>query len=141
MGIRGSGEDLAGYHEHWVRSSGVAPESAVAMHHQSLLPVLHHLVCVDQVDALQLAGTEMLCRRLLQLQRAVKRAPKSPDFRGLEFMSAPRLGSSSTLLVGDFAKFVAEEQKAEAFTMKQQRLFAEESDKRRPGGGGGGGGK
>jgi hypothetical protein len=30
-------------------------------------------------------------------------------------------------LTGDFARFVAEEQKSESFTLKQQRLHAEES--------------
>ncbi len=33
-------------------------------------------------------------------------------------------------MTGDFARYVADEQKAEAFTLKQQRLHAEEEDKR-----------
>ena len=57
----------------------------------------------------------------------MKRNPKQPDFRGLEIMVATKLDASGGLLTGDFAKFVAEEQKAEAFTMKQQRLYAEET--------------
>eukprot|EP00974_Lingulodinium_polyedra_P072646 7030055-Lingulodinium_polyedra.AAC.1 len=42
-----------------------------------------------------------------------------------------KLDSSGGLLVGDFAKFVAEGQKSEAFTMKQQRRHAEEVEKDR----------
>ena len=62
-------------------------------------------------------------------------------------MTASVLDSTGGVLTGDFAKFVAEEQKAEAFTLKQQRLFAEEEEKRKsqklaasldPEGGGGG---
>ena len=42
-----------------------------------------------------------------------------------------RLDSTGGVLTGDFARYVADEQKAEAFTLKQQRLHAEEEDKRR----------
>ena len=48
------------------------------------------------------------------------------------------LDSSGGILTGDFARFVAEEQKAEAFTLKQQRLFADETtqaSKQQKGGG------
>ena len=49
-------------------------------------------------------------------------------------MIASTLDSGTAAATGDFAKFIAEEQKTEAFALKQQRLFAEESDKRKPGG-------
>ncbi len=57
--------------------------------------------------------------------------PKAPDFRGLSVMTTNRLDSTGGVLTGSFAKFVAEEQKSEAFTLKQQKLYAEEDDKRR----------
>ena len=60
-------------------------------------------------------------------------------------MVMSKLDSSGGLLTGDFAKFVTDEQKTEAFTLKQQRLFAEEEEKRankgKPGPKGGSGGK
>ena len=68
------------------------------------------------------------------MERGVHRNPKAPDFRGLDVMLASRLDSGAPVTTGEFAKFIAEEQKAEAFTMKQQRLYAEEEDKRRGGG-------
>ena len=46
-------------------------------------------------------------------------------------MTMSRLDCSGGVLTGEFAKYVAEEQKSEAFTMKQQRLSQEEDDKRR----------
>ena len=46
-------------------------------------------------------------------------------------MTMSKLDSSGGVLTGDFAKFVADEQKSLAFTLKQQRLFAEEEEKRK----------
>ena len=46
-------------------------------------------------------------------------------------MIMSRLDSSGGVLSGDFARYVADEQKALAFTLKQQRLFSEEEDKRK----------
>ena len=40
------------------------------------------------------------------------------------------MDSASSTGTGDFARFVAEEQKAEALTLKQQRLYAEETGKK-----------
>jgi hypothetical protein len=48
-------------------------------------------------------------------------------------MVMSRLDASGGLLIGDFAKHVAEEQKSEAFTLKQQLLYAED-DKRKAAG-------
>ena len=47
--------------------------------------------------------------------------------------------ASGGVLTEDFARFVAGEQKSEAFTLKQQRLYAEAEEKRKhkpPNGGG-----
>ncbi len=44
-------------------------------------------------------------------------------------MTTSRLDASGGVITGDFAKYVAEEQKTEAFTLKQQ---ADEEDKRKP---------
>ncbi len=46
-------------------------------------------------------------------------------------MTASRLGTSGGVVAGSFANFVAEEQKSEAFTFKQQRLRNEEDDERK----------
>ncbi len=49
-------------------------------------------------------------------------------------MAMSRLEVSDGVLTGDFTRLMAEEQKSEAFTLNQQRLFAEEEDKRRSAG-------
>ena len=132
--IRASGKDIPGYHEFWVRQSGVSPESPAAHTHKSLMSVLAHLVHIDQVNVLGLDGVEMLARQTLRLHRAVRKNPKAPDFKGLDIMVASKLDMGGSALTGEFARWTAEEQKSEAFTMKQQRLFAEETTKKQTGG-------
>lgn len=128
--VRGSGEELAGYHEYYLRHSGLDSSSAVAHTHRTLLNIAAHLVSFDQLNVLALAGFEMLARHVLRIHRAVKKSPKAPNFQGLEIMVASKLDTGGLALTGEFAKWTAEEQKSEAFTMKQQRLYAEESSKR-----------
>ena len=65
----------------------------------------------------------------------------APDFKGLDVMVSNRLDLGGPSFVGDFAKWTAEEQKSEAFTMKQQRLYSEEMQKKLPKEEGGGGKK
>eukprot|EP00974_Lingulodinium_polyedra_P069229 6701636-Lingulodinium_polyedra.AAC.1 len=67
---------------------------------------------------------------MLQTHAAVKRNCKVPDFKGTGLMVQNSLASGKTLMVGEFAKWTAEEQKSEAFTMKQHRLYAEEEETR-----------
>ena len=62
-------------------------------------------------------------------------------------MTMHRLDNTGGVVTGDYARWLAEEQKSEAFTLKQQRLHREEAmhdtpsgaDHSATGGGGGGG--
>ncbi len=93
--------------------------------------IFMHMIAYDQLNVTQLASAEACSRYILQIHQAVKRNPKAPDFRGLQLVVMSKLDSAGGVLTGDFGRFIAEEQKTEAFTLKQQRLFAEEEDKRR----------
>ena len=146
---RGAGEELSGYHDHWVRASGVNADSPVAMKHRDLLTILSHMVSFEQLDMGQASSAEdskyqdafgMVSRLVLQIHHAVQMSPRAPDFRGTGLMVTSSLSGNGGALFGDFGKLVAEEQKAHVFTLEQQRLCAEESHKRTPGGGGGGSG-
>ena len=44
---------------------------------------MHHVIAYDQIDAPNLASIKLVGRRILQIQRAVKRSPKHPDFSDL----------------------------------------------------------
>ena len=58
--------------------------------------------------------------------QAVEKNQRNPDFKGTAVMVTSKLDAQGGLIVGDFAKWTAEQQKTEAFTLKQQRLYAEE---------------
>ena len=137
VSIRAVSDDFGQFHEYFCKTSGLSTEHAVAVKHRELLGVLLHLTCFDQLNITQLAGREACARYILQVHQAVRKNPKAPDFRGLGVMTSSRLDASGGILTGSFAKFVAEEQKSDAFTMKQQRLFAEEDEKRKGHGKGG----
>ena len=139
--VRAAGEDYSTFHDYYIRSSGLDPHHPVALKHREFLSVLTHMVCFDQLDGNQLASAELLARLILQIHQAVKRSPKSPDFRGTQLMVMSKLDSTGGVLTGDFARYVADEQKSEAFTLKQQRLFSEEEEKRKKPPGKGNGGK
>ena len=130
VSIRAACDDIGSFHDHFVRSTGLSAEHPVAIKHRDLLAILNHLMVFDQLNVPQLAGAEACARYILQVHQAVKRNPKAPDFRGLAVMTMSRLDSGGGVLTDDFARFVADEQKAEAFTLKQQRLYAEEAAKR-----------
>ena len=131
VACRAAGEELTGFHEYYLRSSGLPLDHPVAIKHRDLLAVLHHLVAFDQLNLGRSGGGEKLARLILQIHQAVKRSPKNPDFRGTELMTMSTLDASGGVLTGAFAKHVAEEQKSAAFTMKQQRLYADEEDSRK----------
>ena len=139
VSVRAVSDDFGQFHEHFLRTSGLGGETPVGIKHRELLGILMHLVCFDQLNVCQLAGAEACARFILQIHAAVRRNPKAPDFRGLAMMTMSRLDCSGGVLTGEFAKYVAEEQKSDAFTLKQQRLYAEEDDKRRAGAKKGGG--
>ena len=92
-----------------------------------LVSIIWHAVTFDQLNLYNWASMELVSRHILRIHRAVKRAPKSPSFDGLGVMVQSRLDYAGEDVVGDFATFIAEQQKAEAFTLKQQRLYADET--------------
>jgi hypothetical protein len=72
------------------------------------------------------AGCELLLRRLYQIELAVRKSPKSPDFEGLEFLLETAVDASGAAVLPSIAKWLGETQHKEAFTLKQMRLWTEE---------------
>ena len=139
--VRASGLGIAGYANHYITSSGIPPGSAAAHEIRLLLEALRHFVEYDQVDVTNLAGAELMARRIVQMQRAIRRNPKHPDYSGLEDMLASALDETGGVVTSKFDEWVAQEQKTKAVIMKNTRLYTEERDaeaKRSAGGGGGG---
>ena len=127
-GVQATGQSLLTFQTHWVKASGVHERCSAAIEHGVLLMLLHQLVTYDQVAVWNTAGGEQLVRRLLMIQRAVKKNPRSPSFDGLHFYLANRLGESGGILVKAFDRHVAELKKSDALILKQERLWREEMD-------------
>ena len=146
--IRASGQGMLGYQEFWINSSGVTPDHSVVHHRRDVLGIIFRSLQVDQLNIYSCTCMELAARQLLRAQKAVKRNPKNPDFRGLSMMTMHRLDNTGGVVTGDYARWLSEEQKSEAFTLKQQRLHREEAmhdsptaaDSSAAGGGSGGGG-
>ena len=73
-------------------------------------------------------------RRLYQIELAVRKSPKSPDYEGLDFLLETAVDTSGAAVLPSIAKWLGETQHKEAFTLKQMRLWTEEraaNDKKR----------
>ena len=108
--------------------SGVSPGGGVGIEHGILCNVLFLLATFDQLNLYNIAGIELLCRRLLMIQRAVKRNPLLPDFEGLDCYLFHTLDAEGGFLSSGFDAFIAEGQKTKGIIMKSTRLLKEERE-------------
>lgn len=112
----------------WAQQNGAVRTSAVALSHMHVMATLSLLQSYDQVDMTNLAGVEYLGRWALMIQAAVRKNPKSPSFQGLETFLSHSFDETGGVVVSQFQKYIAEEQKSEALVLKQHRLRNEERD-------------
>ena len=101
--------------------------SSVAREHFSLTEYLRVAIQFDQVDVTMLATAEAQARRLIQIEAAVRRSPKTPDFNGLEVMTQANADPSGAAVTTIFNTWVASQQKDLATIAKQGRLLREET--------------
>ena len=141
--IARSGLEPTAYAEHLIATSGVGRMSAIANELRNHVWSINYLVTVDRFNAGRLATAEHVSRRALQLLRAVKRNPRAPSFEGLDAYMEHMDSATGAVRAPEFEKHVMEQQKAEAFVLKQQRLMRdeEEADRKRSNAGGGGEGR
>ena len=85
----------------------------------------------DGLNLVNCAWVENVVCRLVQIERAVARNPKAPDFTGLDVITAVGIDDRGTAHADSFSDFITEKQKNEAFALKQTRLYAEEQGKLR----------
>ena len=86
---------LAAYANHYIQVSGLAPASPLGHEVRNLFNAVRHFVEYDHLDPANSAGLELLCRRILQIQIAVCRSAKHPDFSNLD--AIPAAGPQSTV--------------------------------------------
>ena len=124
--------NIVSYEAEWSKVSGV-PESSQCYHeHRNISEVLRLAHSVDRVNITSLACFEQLVRRQIQIEMAVERNTKAPDFSGLH----PVLGGSTTAKgaarAPKFREWDAAKQREEGQTLEHVRLLREEAAKRGP---------
>ena len=147
--VAAAADTWVAYHAEWARTSGVGSGTAPAHEHRILCEYMRLSHSVDQMNCPNLASTELLTRRLIQLEMAVERCPRSPDFSGLACVLVGSTTESVGAIARDFTEWVSNKQRDRAGVLKQQRLMRDESlleqkrlaEKGRPGGADKGGGK
>ena len=121
-----SGLEPAAYCAQFEVASGLAPKSALAhelrMHFTSLVLAIG----VDRTDPHQSAAIEHICRRIVQIQKAVRRCAKSPDFEGLEAYMRHTADPGLALAANDFEAHISTVLKDERIILKETRLTREE---------------
>ena len=81
---------------------------------------------VDRLDIFLNTAAEYAAWRILQIQKAVRKNPASPDFTGLEDYSQHLGDTGGAIPTSAFDLHVATTQTAEAVFLKQTRITREE---------------
>lgn len=123
-GIRSLGLTLFTCHENWARQSGCHPESAIVGAHKVLCGVIGLAVGYDRLDVSNVSAIELVARRLIMVERAVRANPKAPNFTGLHRMNSMEEGGG--VATKEFTAHMAEHAAAEARILRQTRLLREE---------------
>ena len=124
----GSG-NFNSYHAEWVRLSGVYEGSASCHEHRHGCELLRLAKSVDGWHLLNSAVIEHVVRRMVQIERAVARNPRQPDFSGLSLITEVGIDRTGAAHASKFDEYVTERQQKHAFVLKQTRLYTEEVSK------------
>ena len=146
--MQASGMEWLSHHLDFVHKSGLSPSSGHCRTHRRISEALQLFMQHDLVNGPALDGFELLVRYLIQIETAVSRNPRVPDFADLDAIAGSTVSETGALVLPGYGKFVANVQRDEAFTLKQRRQWHEEQEalarraagKGAPSGGGRGGG-
>ena len=136
-----SGGDLDSYFLTWSSTSGVSEASAAYHEAKMLIEFLKAGMTVDQLDGSNCLSMEKIVRRFVEIQGAVRRNPKHPDFTGLSHGTTGQLDESGGVKTAAYHEWLAQQQKLDSQYMKYARENRDEAaaEKRRQVAGGGGG--
>ena len=127
-GLIATGLEPPGYHSAWVTGSGVTPSGPIAREHFYLIMFIWYMAVVDRLNIFASVAAEHASRRILALQKAVRKNPRNPDFSGLEAYNKHVPDPGGALPAPKMDQHSATLQKNEAFFMKQTRLAREETE-------------
>ncbi|CAK0875589.1 unnamed protein product, partial [Prorocentrum cordatum] len=139
--IRDGPGSMVVYESEWRQDSGVGDGTAALHEHRNNAEVLRLAHQVDQLNIPNLACFEQLVRRQVQIEMAVERNAKHPDYGGLDLVLGGPTTESGAASSKTFRDWVYKKQGERAQTLKQARLLREErtqEEKRARGGKGDG---
>ena len=113
--------------QEYFRASGLSPTSGLGKELAVHFWTLHAAYCIDKLNGTSLASCEHSARRILQIQKAVARSPRAPDFETLEGIMKHSSRIGGTAHTPAFDKDVSEHQRQEGLMMKNARLAREET--------------
>ncbi|CAK0847980.1 unnamed protein product, partial [Prorocentrum cordatum] len=113
--------NLLTYQAEWQRLSGVAEGGAQGHEHRCHLETLRRAICHDQLNVVNLTRFEHVARRVIQVEMAVEKNPRHPDFSGLEDVPAGPRSVSGSAHAPRHLEHVTNRQKDRAQILKQQR--------------------
>ena len=114
------------YHTTWKLESGIATGSSLCHEHETLCETFRLAHEVDQLNGGNLCCLELLMRRMIQIEMAVSRNSKAPDFTGLSVVLSSVTDGSGAVQTKGFHKWVADKNESRACILKSERLYHEE---------------
>ena len=127
VALRDAGrEGFETHHSLWAAKSGVPERSAAVRGHRLWSQVLRMGISFDLLDPANCASLEFAARRLAQIETAVKRNPKVPDYDGLDAMLETTIDSTGAAVALAVGSRFAELRKTQAVVMKADRQLREE---------------
>jgi hypothetical protein len=79
-----SGGDLQVYLATFMQKSGISDNTGFAHDLRNLIEILRLMISHDQLDPTNFAATELIPRRILEIQVAVKSNPTHPNFSRID---------------------------------------------------------
>eukprot|EP00971_Amphidinium_carterae_P052221 1027986-Amphidinium_carterae.3 len=128
MSVHQAGQTVLTHHLDWRSKSGVSDRSVVCRAHKEWSDLLHALMCYDELNVGGLVSGETICRKLIQIETAVRRNPRQPDFEGLDLMMTSVLDESGAAQASSYMSWATGKQRDEAQVLKQGRLLREERE-------------
>ncbi|CAK0888003.1 unnamed protein product, partial [Prorocentrum cordatum] len=125
MALVAAGIVFIARHLDWRTKSGVSATSGVCRTHRRICEGLDQAICYDQLDFANCAVIEHLARWLYEVESAVRRNPKVPDFTNLDGIFAAPMAEDGRMQLPTFSKWVSSLRRDEAQIMKQERLWSE----------------
>ena len=132
-GVANGPANFTSYHAEWIRMSGVAEGCAQAHEHRQLCECFRMSVHDDGLDIQNISSFEQLVRRIVQIEMAVDKNPKHPDFTGLGILVDGTTTAGGAARVPKFTSWVTSRQKEQGDIWKQRRLYSEELGKEEKG--------